>query len=65
MMKVWFCIFSILVAMMNACFERTPFTSCFEAAVSHLLIYYANDDTVKPRFNEPRYNEDPVLTNNI
>ena len=43
MMKVWFCIFSILVAMMNACFERIPFTSCFEAAVSHLLIYYADD----------------------
>ena len=21
--------------------------------------------TVKPRFNEPRYNEDPVITNNI
>ena len=21
--------------------------------------------TVEPRYNEPRYNEDPVLTNNI
>ena len=22
-------------------------------------------NTVKPRFNEPRYNEDPVITSNI
>ena len=26
---------------------------------------FSEASTVKPRFNEPRYNEDPVITNNI
>ena len=32
------------------------------AAVIRIVCKYS---TVKPRFNEPRYNEDPVITNNI
>ena len=33
--------------------------------MSSLKAGQGNNSTVKPRFNEPRYNEDLVITNNI
>ena len=39
---------------------------CTEANLQVVrLSMFLKITTVKPRFNEPRYNEDPVITNNI
>ena len=41
---------------------REPTSETFQLLISIRNIFRC---TVEPRFNEPRYNEDPVITNNI